>query len=519
MSYTLKDFLNNTDFPGQQLLTDLSISMQASLEITNISVIEPPVENFVREKELVLSTAIGCYHDSALLQKFISEIYEQGASALVLSIEEENYSFPQEIINYCNSIRFPLIRIPWEYRFSEIVESVIHAIQFDSQHELSFWETLQNDLLKAFLRGEGLDKASSLIRGALQCSSVSLENSPVHTEQLFADSKQKTDYLLKISTSHKVFGYLLIRNYDPEVYHIEKFEQYLSTPLNLWFDREQTISNTKYEMVDEFIWKLANGYMKSEEAYYIKARNLGIQLGKFYICIVGKFYRKTAPNDTRYIHEWIAHNLDHIYNHLMNMKKNTDRQLLWSIQQDILLFYYENTNTTSIEDINLFIDQIEAFMKHISSNIDICWGISPLVKETENFESSFKEASLLSEICFIENSGVNRYQMKDASCYLLLDKSRQDKQTQHLAEKILEPLFQYKEEKGIDLYEVLKCYLSTGGNVSETARLLYIHRQTLIYQLKKAEELLNMTFDKHNNLFLLEVCCKILNVSALCSKE
>lgn len=45
-------------------------------------------------------------------------------------------------------------------------------------------------------------------------------------------------------------------------------------------------------------------------------------------------------------------------------------------------------------------------------------------------------------------------------------------------------------EKNTDFYETLKCYFLCGHNIAETANYMHIHRNTLVYRLKKIRELI-----------------------------
>lgn len=66
-------------------------------------------------------------------------------------------------------------------------------------------------------------------------------------------------------------------------------------------------------------------------------------------------------------------------------------------------------------------------------------------------------------------------------------------------------LQQYDEENGTDLCPLLECHLSTLMRVSDTARALFLHRNTVLTRLKKIEELLEAELsDKsvHDELML-----------------
>ena len=73
---------------------------------------------------------------------------------------------------------------------------------------------------------------------------------------------------------------------------------------------------------------------------------------------------------------------------------------------------------------------------------------------------------------------------------------------------ILEPIVEYDKTKSTKLMDTLRVYLSC-KNISETARKLSRHRQTLLYQLEKIEDLTGLSLKDNDELFLLEVCMRL----------
>ena len=69
-----------------------------------------------------------------------------------------------------------------------------------------------------------------------------------------------------------------------------------------------------------------------------------------------------------------------------------------------------------------------------------------------------------------------------------------------------------KKEYRQDLLICLEQYISSGLNLSATASNLFIHRHTVIYRIKKIEDLLNITFSKlsQSELGLLWLSCQRL---------
>lgn len=69
------------------------------------------------------------------------------------------------------------------------------------------------------------------------------------------------------------------------------------------------------------------------------------------------------------------------------------------------------------------------------------------------------------------------------------------------------------EDKKNDLLKTLEVYLQENGNVSKSAEILFIHRRTMTYRLKKIEQLLNIDLNNSENRFILIFCLKIMKIA------
>jgi DNA-binding PucR family transcriptional regulator len=110
--------------PGSSLLQDRPVA--------GVSVIEVPVDGFVRANDLVLSTGMTVGHDPTLLTRFLTDVAHAGAAALALAIGPYTPQMPRAIIALARQLDLPLITLPWETRFSEIVESVLRHLVYET---------------------------------------------------------------------------------------------------------------------------------------------------------------------------------------------------------------------------------------------------------------------------------------------------------------------------------------------------------------------------------------------------
>ena len=74
-----------------------------------------------------------------------------------------------------------------------------------------------------------------------------------------------------------------------------------------------------------------------------------------------------------------------------------------------------------------------------------------------------------------------------------------------LIDNLLQPLLAYDQAHDADLLATLESYLEQDGNVSATAKVLFLHRNTMISRLHKIKELLQMELNNSQEILLLKL--------------
>ncbi|WP_279402043.1 PucR family transcriptional regulator ligand-binding domain-containing protein [Piscibacillus salipiscarius] len=128
-----------------------------------VSVMEVPVENFVRKHEFVLTTGIGCADDPILFEKFVQDVIQSGASALTISTGRHILNVPERVVEIAEESDFILIEIPWKIRFSDIIQEVIDAINRENEWEREKAEQLRQKLTDCVLSGGSLKDILELL--------------------------------------------------------------------------------------------------------------------------------------------------------------------------------------------------------------------------------------------------------------------------------------------------------------------------------------------------------------------
>ena len=83
---------------------------------------------------------------------------------------------------------------------------------------------------------------------------------------------------------------------------------------------------------------------------------------------------------------------------------------------------------------------------------------------------------------------------------------RSDEALADLAEVTFQPLIDYDRAHQSDLLHTLNVFLRCGGNQSKTAQELFLHRSSLLYRLRRIEDLTGFDLWDNEQRVLLQMC-------------
>ena len=107
--------------------------------------------------------------------------------------------------------------------------------------------------------------------------------------------------------------------------------------------------------------------------------------------------------------------------------------------------------------------------------------------------------------CLSSSSQRYRFTYRDSREAQIISGLSKDESIRKIAEDIIAPLRKADTSSGMDLINTLITYIKCKYNISQTARELHIHRQSLLYRLDKIESLMQVSLKHYQDLFLLEI--------------
>ena len=149
--------------------------------------------------------------------------------------------------------------------------------------------------------------------------------------------------------------------------------------------------------------------------------------------------------------------------------------------------------------------KLNELAQHEEINIGISWPFADVLEVKRFFNQSI--ASIKQACRFDLTHQVFEY--SDFSCYDLLHNYVGKIPLHNFVHPALQILQSYDLENHASLYETLKIYLQNNKNLRITADTLFVHKNSLIYRLKRINDLIDVNLNDSNIIFALIISFKI----------
>ncbi len=563
MKLSVKDFLELDIMKDARVRTGEHLLEERYVQW--ISAMEMPVENFVRKNEVVLSTAIGCGQDLATLKQFVKDIIESQASTLVIALGRHIYDIPIEVIEIAEKNDFILIEIPWEVRFANIVEEVMDQLNGFHREERLKSEKIQQEFLNLILQDTDIPQILNVIQEYTGCPTFLTDESGVFqgkSDKLRGfferDGTDDTDLptmvpveseesvvthdpmfqkfraieiggksvlqlpILKASGNPQGYLFVTVPPDEPLESFLTQFRvnvlDHAATTIALWLVRKNAVEETKMRLRSDFVQELAKGEIHSFDQADSRAKLLGYNLNVPYICIVGlpenlkTIFEKYKQDYHSYDH-WFKSMIRYIEEEIIYAGRSLDRNVMMTYQGEHLIIYLESTGEQISENPADFLDLVERRLRNLLPGVINSWGSGDYHGGLKGFQESYQHAQVALMIGRNKKGIGQRTLYEDTRVDRVLLSLAENPSMKEVIMSTIDPLIHYDEQRKMDLIGTFQTYNQYNGNVSKTARALNLHRQSLLYRLRKIESLTGLSLIDPDDLFLLDLSIKTWKIS------
>jgi len=137
-------------------------------------------------------------------------------------------------------------------------------------------------------------------------------------------------------------------------------------------------------------------------------------------------------------------------------------------------------------------------------------GISNTVSGIMKLPIAYRQAATALQVGTISGNKARLYLFSEQVLPYMLDKARGDFNPQDLLPEGLIKLAQHDAISEIDYWQTLKVFLENDRNATTTARILYLHRSTLLQRMAHIEDLLGHSLDDSKWRLQLLLCINMV---------
>jgi purine catabolism regulator len=499
-------------------------------EVNTVNMMDAPdIIPYLKKDELLVTTAFHLKDNLPSLLELIKEMQKQGCAGIGIKTKRFLHDLPIEAIKLANERNIPIIDIPVETTLGDIVHQSLSCILDLRTNELHQAMKTHQQFTNLIVNGQGLDKILESL-SVLIGSQVTLLNHQLR--QLHCTGGKSNDFhsLLTgiysflpktgftafslLGENHRTFtvfpvythkkqpSYLFVHRFIPpadraSVLTVEQAANVIAFELM----KENALKQKTQRLRNEFFTNFMNGAFSSSEEILNRGREFGL-FGEYrYFCAVGKIdmIEKSFSLSEHQSEK------EHIYDAIEEAVQATAgaMQLFAADNKYIILMEAKGNWKENENDFFTFLTTIQSAV-FLLLNKTISFGISSYAEQPLRLPEAYKEAmnalyygTTLGNTQFIE-----AYQPKEVPEILRMLPYEQMKQ---FYQNTFKGLVKEPKKDNDLLLQTLSVYLESHCQLSETAKRLFVHRNTVIYRLEKCEELLGRSLKDPEQTLCLRI--------------
>ncbi len=426
-----------------------------------------------------------------------------------------------------NHLHLPLIFLPASAPLEEIEREVItFVVSFRGEIERKATE-VSHQLMQLSAQGVGIQGVSEqlarscgkwvVVQDATHHVRFQVPPQPDATLDLPATLSEETlwqhglaQVMVPILIRHEAIGYLSLVGKDGDFNYLERILLGQVAPiLALEFVRERERSEVESRYQVEAFMDVVQGNYQQPEEMQARARLLGYDLTQPQIVVIFELAGNEAEHAESHTHaQWSRRVRDEL------LRAWPTCWVMNEPQRVTALLPLTKTESGGEEPANEHsiltrLERVQARVQQSSGPVLYSGGIGRVAQELQEISRSMREAQQALEIGRRLFAGGQLHSFAHLGIYRLLFYLYGHDELTAFYQETLGPLLEHDSHSNSALIETLECFFRCNGNLSETARAMHLHRNSLLYRLSRIEESLGRSLEDAELRLALQIALKI----------
>lgn len=482
----------------------------------------PDIIEYLKSDELLLTTGYAMRDEPEKLLQLVHQMAESQCAGLGIKTKRFLAEIPGSVLDLADQLHFPLIELALTPSLGELLQESLNFILEKNNDELRYALRMHRDFSALIMQGGGNDaiiqSLSDLVggqgfladhRGAVIGGSARITGGDASLLQsqiqiaaagMRASGGRMAEFCL---SSHRREERLEVVMHIIELPYNSAFlvllgAQLADSPLPrlaieqaanvIGFElvKQQALKERFRRYKDEFFEELIAGKFTSQQEIISIGKRYGLQEASNYLCIVGK---KDEADRAEYGGKLPYQHRDHIYELLKTGLLVHELPALLFNNKEMFVIVLQWGWDTSAGDIPLTpcLARIQEELEQ-EEKLSFSFGISNQVEQVTQLPNAYKEAvsALHTGYQSRQTRFIHFYRTKEV--FELL-KMVPEVALTDFCQETFQGLMEADFRERVDLMDTARVFLETQGQIAETAKRLFVHRNTVAYRLAKFEQL------------------------------
>lgn len=545
-SLSVAEVLSLPAFAGAEVVAGAS---GVNRRVANVNVMEvPDIIPWVKKGDMLITTGFVLKDDADAQKNLIPQLDARGAAALAIKPRRYLGCLPPAMIEAADELGFPLIALPLEANFSDLLSAVLAQIvnrqAFFVQHALEVHQRFTDLILKGARLPEIATDLARVIRAFVSLvDTLNLRHAVYPSEAATEQERAALTFLQARAAERLRWGGPAGRSTTPkreEVQvgdgwcelvelpvvvegkrygsvqalavgrHFASWEimdlERVCSIVALEILHQHAVQQVEYRYRAEFLNQLLHSDHLLEKDWVERAKIFGWDLTKRYVALLIKLAPRDAKESHRAGREKTRQAIKTQAITLVDsfVRAENVEHLLVGHESGVLLFLHAPQDDTG------WLRSVIRRLRERLAQWEVTVGIGGPNPGVAGLKRSYEEARAALQIGEEVYGAGSDIWYNQLGVYSLLLRRATLQEQRAFAESLLQPLVMHDRAHQTDtLFRTLDVYLDTGGNARQTAAALYTHYNTVFYRLNRIRELTNLDPRDPEQRITLQVALKL----------
>ncbi|WP_117168605.1 PucR family transcriptional regulator [Paraliobacillus sediminis] len=500
-------------------------------QLNYVTIMEvPDIVRWLKGKELLITSLYPIKDDQQAINNLVKELHAKGTSALAIKAHRFIEEIPQVILEEAEKYNFPIIEIPEEVSYLDILSPVMNVI-FDEkvviqedleqayklldEIKLNKWTTQQfietlTHLMKYDIRIDSfvpyfnMTTTSEYVLASLtdeEIRELEIIQRPTRLSRWNETLSVKQDCIIApVMIEGRMFGAITSMNVEKEFLEVDlAILERATTMLSIEFMRKKASYELEQQYKSDFFRELLFSPIQHEDSMLEKGRMHGFDLNKKYYFLSLQFME--SEKGITFIADLVSH--------LELICSKFDSNIIIGAMQNNIFLLYPSINKTRDRMDQDFHSIYKEMKRKVSGDLYI--GVGSIATELNDIVRGYQQANQAVIIgrTLYDSKSIIFYQ--DLGFYRLLAEIKDTNEIKKFYNESLGSLIEYDKHHDLELVQTLQVYFKNNESISKTAKELYIHINTMKYRLQRIKVISNLHVKNAEDKLNLQIGLKIHN--------